>query len=480
MAKKNRVKFVCQECEYTSAKWLGKCPECESWNSFEEETEISSKSASETRKAIKKENVPKRVSEIEKESFVRYRTGLSEFDRVMGGGVTRGSLTLLGGEPGIGKSTLLMEVSGKLAKLSKDSKVLYISGEESASQVAQRSARLGVNEDNFYILNETSWQSILATIKKLKPVFLIIDSIQTTVSSEIQSAAGTISQIREVTYEIMNYAKALDLTCFVIGHVTKEGNIAGPKILEHMVDTVVYFEGDQFGQYRLLRVIKNRFGDTNEVGIFEMRENGLNEVKNPSQYFLDSSLEDAYGRSLTCILEGSRPIFVEVQSLVVENKYGNGRRTTQGIDSNRLSLLVAVVDKYFEVPLSMNDIYLNIVGGLKLQSRESDLSIIASLLSSFYGDPIDDGIILIGEVGLTGEVRSVPMIETRLKEIAQLNYKKVVTSKKLAKEYKGKFNIEIIGIQKATDLKEHLFGTKTFDFTSFSDESQGLASSYRD
>lgn len=427
---KQKTKFSCIECGYTTAKWMGRCPECGEWNTFEEELvekEVKQRSVANRRESGEKDS-PKKISEVESISYERYATNIGEFDRVLGDGITKGSITLLGGEPGIGKSTLLMEVCRSLTNMYKDSSVLYVSGEESNSQVAQRSKRMGINDGNFYILNETCWQDILGHVKKLKPSFLVLDSIQTTVSSEIQSAAGTVSQIREVTYELMNYAKANNLTCFVVGHVTKEGSIAGPKVLEHMVDTVIYFEGDQFGQYRMLRVIKNRFGNTNEVGIFEMKESGLKEVQNPSQYFLESSLRDAYGRSLTCILEGSRPIFVEIQALVVENKFGNGRRTTQGLDNNRLSLLVAVIDKYFEIPLSFNDIYVNVVGGIKLNSRESDLAIIASLLSSYRGKKLNDEVVLIGEVGLTGEVRSVPMVETRVKELEQLNYKKVITS----------------------------------------------------
>jgi len=456
---KDKIKFTCTNCGHETAKWLGKCPECNEWNSFEEEVvnkQSVQRSVQNRRSNIEKDS-PKKISEIEQSSFVRYHTTINEFDRVLGNGITKSSITLLGGEPGIGKSTLLMEVCLKLSLNYKDKKILYVSGEESNSQIAERSRRLGINEGNFYILNETCWQDILEHIKKLKPSFLVVDSIQTTISSEIQSAAGTVSQVREVTYELMNYAKATDLTCFVVGHVTKEGSIAGPKILEHMVDTVIYFEGDQFGQYRMLRVIKNRFGNTNEVGIFEMQENGLKEVKNPSQYFLESSLKDAYGRAITCVLEGNRPIFVEIQALVVENKYGNGRRTTQGLDNNRLSLLVAVIDKYFEIPLSFNDIYVNVVGGLKLSTRESDLAILGALLSSYKAKKIKDEIILIGEVGLTGEVRSVPMIESRIKELVQLNYKKVILSKKSARGLKDKFKIELIGIEKATELNRYLF-----------------------
>ncbi len=455
MAKIKTV-FTCQECGYQSPKWLGKCPDCQQWNSFSEEETIKPSKAA-PKSISGRESKPKTINEVEHETVHRYQTKMGEFDRVMGGGVTIGSLTLIGGEPGIGKSTLLMEVCGKLLNEYGKEKILYVSGEESESQVAQRSKRLGVNNDGFYIYNETNWQKIIEQVKDLKPKFLVLDSIQTTHSNQVESAAGTLSQIREVTYELMNYAKACGLTCFIIGHVTKEGQIAGPKILEHMVDTVIYFEGDQLGQYRMLRVMKNRFGNTNEVGIFEMQEKGLVEIKNPSQYFLEQSLPGSYGRSLTCILEGSRSLFVEIQALVVENKFAVGRRTTQGLDSNRVALLVAVIDKYLGIPLSYNDIYVNVVGGMKLTSRENDLSVIASLLSSYYQTAVSNDTLFLGEVGLTGEVRSVPMMEMRLKEIAQMNYKKVITSKRIAEDLKGKFRLDLVGINKASELKDLLF-----------------------
>ncbi len=453
---KIKTTFTCQECGYQTAKWMGKCPECNQWNSFSEEETIKPSKAS-PKSISGRESRPKTISEIETQTFHRYETKIHEFDRVMGGGVTVGSLTLIGGEPGIGKSTLLMEVCGKLLSEYKDERILYVSGEESENQIAQRSKRLGIKNDGFYIFNETNWQKILEQVKELKPKFLVLDSIQTMHSSMVESAAGTLTQIREVTYELMNFAKAYDLTCFIIGHVTKEGQIAGPKILEHMVDTVIYFEGDQLGQYRMLRVMKNRFGNTNEVGIFEMQEKGLIEIKNPSQYFLEQSLPGSFGRSITCILEGSRSLFVEIQALVVENKFAVGRRTTQGLDSNRVALLVAVIDKYLGIPLSYNDIYVNVVGGIKLTSRENDLSVIASLLSSYYQLAIPNHTLFLGEVGLTGEVRSVPMMEMRLKEITQMNYKRVITSKRASEDLKGKFKIELVGITKASELKDLLF-----------------------
>jgi len=453
---KVKLTYTCQSCGYVSPKWLGKCPDCQQWNSFSEEEQVKVSKAA-PKSILGKESKPKTIKEIEHEHVERYETQMTEFDRVMGGGITVGSLTLIGGEPGIGKSTLLMEVCGKLLDEYPTERILYVSGEESESQVASRSKRLGVDNEGFYIYNETSWQKVLEQIKELKPKFLILDSIQTTHSNQIDSAAGTLSQIREVTYELMNYAKAYGVTCFIVGHVTKEGQIAGPKILEHMVDTVVYFEGDQLGQYRILRVIKNRFGNTNEVGIFEMQEDGLQEIKNPSQYFLEQSLPGSFGRSITCILEGSRSLFVEIQALVVENKFAVGRRTTQGLDSNRVALLVAVIDKYFGIPLSYNDIYVNVVGGMKLTTRENDLSVIASLLSSYHSISLPSDTIFLGEVGLTGEVRSVPMMEMRLKEISQMNYKKVITSKRAAEDFKGKFKLDIVGVTKASELKNLLF-----------------------
>lgn len=457
MAKKHSV-FICQNCSFQTSKWMGKCPECGEWNSFQEEVEASAKDMNRAHKrsAILGTETPKLIKDIEIDKEARIKTEINEFDRVVGGGVVPGSLILIGGEPGIGKSTLLTKVMGILSKKHDGTNVLYVSGEESVGQVADRAKRVGVNANNFYIYNETNWQKVLEQINKLNPKFLVVDSIQTTTSSEIDSAPGTVSQIREVTYELMSNVKSRGITCFVIGHITKEGSIAGPKILEHMVDTVIYFEGDQFGQYRILRAMKNRFGNTNEVGIFEMKEDGLNEVTNPSQFFLDENIEGTFGRSLTCILEGSRSLFIEIQALVVENKFGNGRRTTQGIDHNRLSMMVAVIEKYFNIPLGFNDIYVNVVGGMKMQNRESDLSIIASLISSYRSRPIDSSTVFVGEVGLTGEVRSVPMMEARIKEMAQLNYKRVITSEKTSRELKGKYKIEIIGIKSAKELEKYI------------------------
>ena len=433
--------------------WAGQCPECKEWNTLEE-TLLDKKAAKISKVSCDEE--PKTLDEISLKENLRFPTGMRESDRVLGGGLVQGSLILIGGEPGIGKSTLLTKIMGNICKNAPEEKVFYVSGEESLGQIGTRAKRLNVKSKNLYLYHETNWQKIKTNIQRMKPKFVVIDSIQTTISPDLTSPPGTISQIRDVTYELMNHIKAHDITCFIIGHITKEGSIAGPKILEHMVDTVIYFEGDQFGHYRLLRAIKNRFGNTNEVGVFEMTGSGLSEVLNPSQYFLEEQLENSYGRSLTCLVEGTRTLFVEIQALVADNKFGNGRRTTQGIDSNRLSMLIAVIEKYFGISIGDQDFYLNVVGGLKLVARDSDLSLIASILSSFKSKPIDPSIVFLGEVGLTGEVRSVGQMEIRLKGMEQLHYRKLITSQKAAKEYNGKFDIEIVGLKKANDLVDYI------------------------
>ncbi len=453
---KIKTEFECQSCGYKTAKWEGKCPDCGQWNSLLEVEKLTKQTKS-SPGAVRGRREAKKITEVTSIEHDRIKTGIEEFDRVVGGGLTIGSLSLLGGEPGIGKSTLLLEVCGKVAKNNPNDLLLYVSGEESESQIADRAKRLGVDSENILILHETQWQEILAVIKDKKPKFFVLDSIQTTVSNELTSASGTVSQVREVTYDLMNHAKALGITCFVIGHVTKEGGISGPKVLEHMVDTVLFFEGDQNNFYRLLRVQKNRFGNTYEVGIFEMTENGLGEVHNPSQYFLEKSFQGAFGRSITCVLEGTRSIFVETQALVTENKYGNGRRTTQGIDNNRLAMLVAIIEKYFEIPLGFHDIYVNVVGGIKLSKRDSDLAIIAAILSSYYSKPLDEKTVLIAEVGLTGEIRKAPMMESRIKEMDLLKYEKLITSSYLNDEIQKKYDVCISGIERITDLKKLLF-----------------------
>jgi len=455
MGSKRTTVYLCQECKYQASKWMGKCPKCESWNSFIEEV-YDSVSKNSKKNNVKKENHPQAISKVESENDQRTRTGVDEFDRVLGGGLVEGSLILIGGEPGIGKSTLLINIMGHLAGRCPEDKALYVSGEESIKQIAERAKRLGVDNSNIYLLNESNWQSIQNEIKKMKPKYMVLDSIQTTTIPHLASAPGTTSQVREVTYELMNHVKETGISCFVVGHITKEGGIAGPKILEHMVDTVIYFEGDQDGHYRLLRAIKNRFGNTNEVGIFEMKEGGLDEVRDPSHYFLDNNDGEACGRAITCVLEGSRSLFVEVQSLVVENKHGNGRRVTQGITSSKLAMIVAVIGKYFSVPLDFNDIYLNVVGGMEIKKGDSDLAILASLLSSYRGCRIDSRTVFLGEVGLTGEVRSAPHSELRLRKMNQLKYKKVITSHKISEELGRKYNLEIIGIKTVKEVGQYI------------------------
>ncbi len=455
MAKKDTI-FICENCGLNSPKWSGQCRECNSWNSFVEEKKKNEKAKHKGVNTGNGRNTAQLIEDITSESYKRINTGISEFDRVLGGGIASGSLILVGGEPGIGKSTLLTKVMDNLAKKNLGN-VLYISGEESVGQIANRARRLGIKEGSFFVLNETSWQSILEEISRIKPQFVVIDSIQTTVSEDITSPPGTVSQIREVTYEIMNQVKARGINCFIVGHITKDGHIAGPKILEHMVDTVLYFEGDQFGQYRIVRAIKNRFGNTNEVGLFEMKETGLEEVKNPSEYFVDGLTKDAYGRSLTCVLEGSRPLFVEIQALVVENKFGSGRRTTHGLDANRVAMIVAVLEKYLDINLITSDIYVNIAGGIKLTQRESDLSVLASIISSFKKSEIPEGTVFIGEVGLTGEIRKIPQMEKRLNEMAHLNFKTVITSQKVKEEFqKKKFSFEMIGLSSVKEITNYL------------------------
>ena len=454
MTKKKSSVFICQKCGHETSKWLGKCPQCQDWNTFEEEALTFKKNHNTTKQ---KQHIPLKVNDIRTELQERNISSIDEFDRVLGGGLIKGSITLIGGEPGIGKSTLILQVMGALAEKYSQEKILYVSGEESYGQIAARSNRLKINKDNLYILNETNWQNIHSHISKIRPLFVVIDSIQTTISTEVTSGPGSVTQIREVTYEIMNMAKAGGVTALIIGHITKEGIIAGPKILEHMVDTVVYFEGDQYGHYRILRSIKNRFGNTNEVGIFEMNTTGLSQVSNPAQYFLDTHLENTEGRTQTCIMEGTRILFVEIQSLVLENKFGAGRRTTQGLDSNRLSMLIAVVEKHCKIPIGHNDIYSNIVAGIKLKEQDGDLAICASLISSSLNIIIPNNTVFIGEVGLTGEIRGVPLIEQRLQEMTKLNYKNLVISQRAAKKLNtSESQVNIVGLNNVQGLLEYL------------------------
>ncbi len=449
MSKKNKLTYICESCEYKTVQWVGKCPNCHEWNSMMEFIK-------EDKKQIISNSIPILFSDLEGGEHERTQIGVKEFDRVLGGGLVQGSLVLIGGEPGIGKSTLLLQVC---SLLSQQEKVLYVSGEESSIQTSNRYKRLGSKAKDLFFLYESNCENILEKAKDLKPKFLIIDSIQTTYSESSQSTPGSVSQVRDVTFNLMNFCKEKDITCLLVGHVTKEGNIAGPKILEHMVDTVIYFEGDQKGQYRILRAIKNRFGNINEIGIFEMLENGLREIRHPSQCFIERPLKGSYGRTITCVLEGTRTIFVEVQALVIENfsENINGRRTSQGIDQKRLSMLIAVLEKYLGLSLGSSDIYVNIVGGIKLDGRDSDLAILVALLSSLRKIPISSGKIFMGEVGLTGEIRSTPRADLKLKEISHLNYDEVVLSKTTESHMKDKFDLKILGLERVQELETYIF-----------------------
>ncbi|PIP92799.1 MAG: DNA repair protein RadA [Bdellovibrio sp. CG12_big_fil_rev_8_21_14_0_65_39_13] len=455
MSSKVKNVFVCVECGYNTSKWLGRCPDCQNWNSFVEEARIVKKGSSRSDEKVVEKKLRK-LNELSELKERRVTTNIGELDRVLGGGLVPGSLTLIGGEPGIGKSTLLLMLCHKVAQTLPNKKIIYVSGEEAEAQIASRAKRLGISEPNIEVVNETNWENVKQLIKNEESALLIIDSIQTIYNPTLDSAPGTVTQIREVTFELMNFIKNRETACFIVGHITKEGNIAGPKILEHMVDTVVYFEGDQGGMYRILRSMKNRFGATSEIGLFEMVNNGLEEVKNPSKYFIDDEIDNRVGRSLTCILEGSRPLFLELQALVVENKYGNGRRATQGVDTNRVSMLIAVIEKHLGMPIGFNDIYVNLVGGMKINSRDLDLSVIAALISSYKNVNVSQEMVFVGEVGLAGEVRNVPKLLERYNEMTHFNYKYLVTSQKAISQIKKKSGVQIIGINNIDEIPKIL------------------------
>lgn len=414
---KSKIKFVCSECGYETRKWLGRCPSCLQWNTFLEETE------SETRAVSPNRVLPKAVplTEVSGESEKRVKTGMQELDRVLGGGIVNGSLVLVGGDPGIGKSTLLLQVCGALA----DSiKILYISGEESVKQIKLRADRLSINNENILMVSETNFENVNSIIDEIKPRMVILDSIQTVYSEVLSSAPGSVSQVREVTGQLMRIAKGQGITVFIVGHVTKEGAIAGPRVLEHMVDTVLYFEGERHQNYRILRAVKNRFGSTNEIGLFEMTQQGLKEVGNPSGLFLDSRAKDQPGSVIVASLEGTRPMLLEVQALVTPTVFGIARRMATGIDYNRLTMLMAVLEKRIGMPLYNHDAYVNVVGGIRIDEPACDLGVIASIAGSFKNQPVDPDTVVIGEVGLTGEVRPVSQAEKRIMEAKRLGFKR--------------------------------------------------------
>ncbi len=453
MAKK-KSSFVCQNCGYKSAKYLGRCPNCGEWSSFVEEVEVQevkNQRVSMTGERSK----PLKLDEVELFDTPRIETDLDEFNRVLGGGVVPGSLVLIGGDPGIGKSTLLLQVSTQLASRGR---VLYVSGEESAQQIKLRAERLGDIDRDFYLYAETNMQSIRAEVERLKPNFLIIDSIQTIMTPEIQSTQGSVSQVREVTGELMQIAKTNDIATFIVGHVTKEGQLAGPRMLEHMVDTVLYFEGERNNTFRILRAVKNRFGSTNEIGIFEMQGHGLVEVTNPSEVFLEERLEGSTGSAIVCAHEGTRPILVEIQALTTPTMFGNAKRTTSGLDFNRVSLIMAVLEKRTGLLMQNQDAYLKSAGGVKLDEPAIDLAVAVAVASSYKELPTDARECFIGEIGLTGEIRRVTRIEQRLNEAAKLGFKKVYAPKNSIVGIDIPEQIQVIGVTTLTECLKLVFG----------------------
>lgn len=445
---KVKTKYVCQQCGYETARYMGKCPECGSWDSFTEET-VFKESASSQTAIIDTTPPPMLIKEVVLGEEIRISTNISEFDRVLGGGLVQGSLVLLAGDPGIGKSTLLLQTSGELSKLNK--KILYISAEESSSQVKLRSDRLGINTDNLYIYPQTNFELIKKHILEQKPEIVIVDSIQAIYSDEIQGSAGNVSQIRECCNKLMHIAKNENITMIIIGHVTKEGNIAGPRLLEHMVDTVIQFEGDKYKSYRILRAVKNRFGNTSEVGIFEMSSKGLKEVTNPSELFLkEYNQSRSTGSVIIVTNEGTRPMLVEIQALVGTTPYPAPRRVVNGVDFNRVLQILAVLEKRVGLNLSKQDVYVNVIGGMDIQEPAADLGIALAVATCARDVVIDPHTAIVGEIGLSGEIRAVNNIEKRIKEVEKLGFKKIIIpeSNNLDEEFK---NIEVVRVKKIID-----------------------------
>lgn len=448
MAKKTTV-FYCQSCGYESAKWMGQCPGCREWNTFVEEPVMkSSKSSGLSAGAGIK--APVMLKDITATDEERVSSGIDEFNRVLGGGIVKGSLVLIGGDPGIGKSTLLLQVTRNLTK--SGHRVLYVSGEESLRQIKMRADRLGTDFDNLKVICETNLDEIADVIRRESPESVVIDSIQTMYREEVSSAPGSVSQVREATSLLMQLAKGLEVNIFIVGHVTREGSIAGPRVLEHMVDTVLYFEGDRHASYRILRGVKNRFGSTNEIGVFEMREEGLCEVKNPSEFMLSGRAVDASGSVITCSAQGARPVMLEIQALVCHSNFGIPRRQATGMEINRVNLLMAVIEKRANVSVGDQDAYVNIAGGIKVNEPALDLATVLAIVSSFRNKAVDTKTVVFGEVGLSGEVRAVNMAETRILEAKKLGFTTVILPKSnLTPAVKAIKDIELIGV---SDIRE--------------------------
>ena len=454
--KTTKTVFFCNECGYESPKWVGQCPACRAWNTMVEErvSASSNAAAKSVKEALNKgESMVASISQISLEEESKTSTGIKEFDRVLGGGVVQGSLTLVGGDPGIGKSTLLLQTCRLMGNAGE--KILYVSGEESLKQIKIRALRIGDFSDNVELMCETNLSVIEEVIRAKKPKIVIIDSIQTMFVEEVTSAPGSVSQVRESTGILMRIAKGMDVSIFIVGHVTKEGTVAGPRVLEHMVDTVLYFEGDRHASYRVLRGVKNRFGSTNEIGVFEMRNEGLAEVANPSEFMLEGRPKDASGCVVSCSMEGTRPILIEIQALVTRTNFGIPRRQAQGADYNRLNLLMAVLEKRIGLALGECDAYLNIAGGIKVTEPAIDLGIVLAVVSSFRNKPLPSDLVAFGEVGLSGEVRSISQIEGRVKEAAKLGFKTCVvpaTGKESLKNMEGVKIIYVNSVAEAMDF----------------------------
>lgn len=455
MSKGPNTIFLCQSCGFESRKWLGKCPECGEWNSLVEERVVTTKKGSAKGGFRLREAKAIAYNEIESQDDARVSSGVTEFDRVLGGGIVPGTLVLLGGDPGIGKSTLLLQVAEKLSTTG--ATVLYISGEESERQIKLRGERLRIEADSLLLLPETNLENILREVERVKPSVIIVDSIQTTFSSEIESAPGSISQIREVAAQFLLLAKTRSIPVFLIGHVTKEGSIAGPRALEHIVDTVLYFEGERHHNHRIVRATKNRFGAANEVGVFEMTSTGLTPVANPSRMFLAERPADAAGSVVTACVEGTRPMLVEIQALVSSSKYGTGRRMTQGVDQNRVALMIAMLEKRAGLQLLGDDVFVNIAGGLEVDEPAVDLGLVTAIASSFRNQPIDPHTAVFGEVGLTGEVRGASQASVRAREAQALGFKKIVMPASNTSGLEKLLGLRVLGVRSVDEALAALF-----------------------
>lgn len=452
MGKNSGMVFFCTECGYESAKWMGQCPSCKSWNTFSEEPKeraSKNKKYSQIEGVGVKRNEPIPLQAVNLEESSRISTEMPELDRVLGGGIVPGSLTLVGGDPGIGKSTLLLQVCKKISD--KGCKVLYVSGEESLKQIKIRGDRIGQFDENLLLLCETNLQNVSEQIKKCVPSVVIIDSIQTMYNEEVDAAPGSVSQVRESTGVLLQLAKGIGVSIFVVGHVTKEGTVAGPRMLEHMVDTVLYFEGDRHASYRILRGVKNRFGSTNEIGVFEMQREGLKGVENPSEFMLDGKPENASGSVVTCSMEGTRPLLLEIQALVCRSNFGNPRRQANGTDFNRVNLLMAVLEKRVGIQMGDCDAYVNVAGGLKISEPAIDLAIAMAIASSYKNRAIPEKMIFVGEIGLSGEIRSVGMIENRVNEAKKLGFTTCVIPKGCYERVKDIEGIKIIAVSSVAE-----------------------------